>query len=187
MAFPTDTFFALGVDACNREAILRAFRVKRRLDGVPMPVLISDISQASGLVSDFPEDAKRLADRFWPGPLTIVLPANDRIPSELNGGTETVGLRIPDNDLALQLLSAFGGGITGTSANRSGEPPTKYADEIKVTFGDAIDVVVEGDCGIESAPSTVVDMTANMPILVREGAISPEVLGIEAESGAELP
>ncbi len=184
VAFPTDTFFALGVDACNRNAITRAFKIKRRPDGVPMPVLISNISQAADLVGDFPLDAQLLAERFWPGALTIVLPASDRVPAELNGGVGTVGIRIPDNEVALRLISAFGGGVTGTSANMSGDPPTKDADELIAAFGDEIDVVVDGECGNESEPSTVVDMTRGRPTVVREGAISIEELGIESESGA---
>ena len=125
IAFPTDTFYALGVDAMNELAIRKAFEIKRRPATTPMPVLISEIPQAETFTSCFNAESSALAERFWPGALTIVVEANEDVPDVLMGGFGTVGLRMPDHDLARRLITEAGCGITGTSANISGEPPTK--------------------------------------------------------------
>ena len=174
VAFPTDTFYALGVDATKETAISKIFNIKQRAANEPIPVLIANHEQAHTLVTDFNEQAQMLAERFWPGPLTIVLEAKPDVPHNLNAGSGTIGVRVPDNDTALQLISAFGSGVTGTSANVSGHPPMKNAADVRQSIGDKVDFVLEGECGQQSVPSTVIDMTKDIPVIVRAGAISPQ-------------
>lgn len=174
VAFPTDTFYALGVNANQENAISKIFKVKQRSANEPVPVLIANHQQAHELVTDFNEQAQILAERFWPGPLTIVLKAKPDVPHNLNAGSGTVGVRVPDNDTALQLISTFGSGVTGTSANISAQAPMKNADDVRQAIGDKVDFILEGECGQQSVPSTVIDMTKDIPAIVRAGAVSPQ-------------
>ena len=176
IAFPTDTFYALGVDAMNESAIRRAFQLKRRSAITPMPVLISDISQAEDLVSGFNGAARALAERFWPGALTIVSGARHVVPDVLTGGLGTVGLRVPDHELARDLIAAAGRGITGTSANISGQPPSKDWRTIQRTMGEDLDAIVVGECGKASSASTVVQIVEDSVRILREGPISAEAI-----------
>lgn len=172
IAFPTDTFYALGVDAMNELAIRKAFEIKRRPATTPMPVLISEISQAERFTSGLDAASYALADRFWPGALTIVVEANEDVPEVLMGGLGTVGLRMPDHDLARRLMTETGCGITGTSANISGEPPSKDWRVVDEAMGVELDAIVIGECGSESAASTVVQVVNGAVQILREGPIS---------------
>ena len=174
IAFPTDTFYALGVNAMNESAIRRAFRVKQRPATTPMPVLISDISQAEVFTSGFNAASHALAERFWPGALTIVVEANDDVPEVLMGGLGTVGLRMPNHNLARQLISEAKCGVTGTSANISGEPPSKDWRVVDESMGIALDAIVIGECGEESAASTVVQVVDGSVRILRQGPISAD-------------
>ena len=138
IAFPTDTYYALGVDAMNESAIRRAFEIKRRTATTPMPVLVSQTSQIKRLSEGFGKSSQALTDRFWPGALTIVVPAAEDVPEVLTGGLDTVGLRMPDHELALKLISQTGCGITGTSANISGQPPSKDWQVVADQIGDRV-------------------------------------------------
>ena len=172
IAFPTDTFYALGVDATNESAIRRAFEAKRRPADTPMPVLISEPSQARQFTHGFGDVSNALANRFWPGALTIVAQAKMSVPEVLMGGLGTVGLRMPDHDLALRLIAQAGCGITGTSANISGRPPSKDWRSIRKSMGDDIDAIVVGECGSASSASTVVQVIDDGIKILREGPIS---------------
>ena len=174
IAFPTDTFYALGVDAMNELAIRKAFEIKRRPANTPMPVLISEISQAEAFTSGFNAASHALAERFWPGALTIVVEANDGLPDVLTGGLGTVGLRMPDHDLARRLMTEAGCGITGTSANVSGEPPAKDWRVVDEAIGIELDAIVIGECGNESAASTVVQVVDSSVRILRQGPISAD-------------
>lgn len=174
IAFPTDTFYALGVDAMNELAIRKAFEIKRRPANTPMPVLISEISQAEVFTSGFNAASHALAERFWPGALTIVVEANDDLPDVLTGGLDTVGLRMPDHDLACRLMTEAGCGITGTSANVSGEPPAKDWRVVDEAIGIELDAIVIGECGNESAASTVVQVVDSSVRILRQGPISAD-------------
>ena len=176
IAFPTDTFYALGVDASNESAIRRAFEVKRRPADTPMPVLISDPSQASQFTESFGGAAHALANQFWPGALTIVVEAKKSVPDVLMGGFGTVGLRMPDHDLARRLIAEAGCGITGTSANISGQPPSKDWQSIQEVIGDDLDAIVIGDCGKASSASTVVRIVDGGVRVLREGPISIDAI-----------
>ena len=187
IAFPTDTFYALGVDAMNELAIRKAFEIKRRPATTPMPVLISEISQAETFTSSFNAASHALAERFWPGALTIVVEANDDLPDVLTGGLGTVGLRMPDHDLARRLMTEAGCGITGTSANVSGEPPSKDWRVVDESIGIELDAFVIGECGDELAASTVVQVVDGSVQILREGPISAdEIEATLAEIGYEF-
>lgn len=174
IAFPTDTFYALGVDAMNELAIRKAFEIKRRPATTPMPVLISEISQAETFTSGFNTASHALAERFWPGALTIVVDAKDDVPDVLMGGLGTVGLRMPDHDLARVLITEAGCGITGTSANVSGESPSKDWRVVDESMGIELDAIVIGECGAELSVSTVVQVVDGSISILREGPISAD-------------
>ena len=182
VAFPTDTFYALGAHALDGDAVGKVFAAKGRASTTPVPVLIPDVRAVGLFAAEFPPVAVMLAGRFWPGALTIVLPAHDSVPRVVTGGTDTVGLRVPDNETALALLSEVGAGITGTSANQSGAPPMKLASEVEAAFNGHPGLVLSGDCGGHDAPSTVVTVADGALRILRDGAISPAE--IEAAIGA---
>ncbi len=171
VAFPTDTFYALGADALNPAAVRRVFESKGRAEGRPVPVLVAGPGDALKVARSFPDSARRLAERFWPGALTLVLPKRPEVPGEITAGGDGVGVRVPDHALAQRLIRAFGGPVTGTSANISGGQPHKHAAGIERELGGTIDLIVPGECGTHGAPSTVVDFTKSPPVVVREGAI----------------
>ena len=173
VALCTDTYYAMGANALDGKAVAKVFEIKGRASTTPVPVLIPDARSVNLFATRFPPIAAALADRFWPGALTIVVPANDAVPEIVTGGMNTVGLRVPDNETALALLGMFKGGITGTSANRTGEPPMKFASEVAAVFGEYPGLILDGECGGHDAPSTVVDVTDDVPRILREGAISP--------------
>ncbi|MCX8276847.1 MAG: L-threonylcarbamoyladenylate synthase [Dehalococcoidia bacterium] len=174
VAFPTDTYFALGANGLNPRAIEAVFRTKGRNPGTPVPLLISDINMVGNLASEFPSSLKKLAKEFWPGALTVVLPAAEIVPSVVSAGSGTVGLRIPDNNIAKELIQRSGVPITGTSCNLTGHDPIKDASEIDQIFGGLIAVCLDSECGNSTAPSTVVAYEDKKIILLRTGAISAE-------------
>jgi L-threonylcarbamoyladenylate synthase len=176
IAFPTDTFYALGVDAMNGDAICRAFEAKRRPATVPMPVLIAETLQIFEFTSMFDTESLALADRFWPGALTIVVEAREEVPAVLTGGFDTVGLRMPDHELARRLIAEAGCGITGTSANISGQLPSKDWRNVEASMGEVLDAIVVGECGAASSASTVVRIAEGSIHVLREGPVSAEQL-----------
>ncbi len=175
VAFPTDTFFALG--AVIEDAPVRAlFAAKGRMEGNPVPVLLASADQVGKVAETGPETAvaEALAREFWPGALTIVLPAKASVPESVTAGTGTVGVRVPNHALARQLMEAADSPLTGTSANLSGEQPCKTAAEVMAQLSDIIDAVVDAPCGEHTAPSTVVRFTGSRPEILRQGSV-PEV------------
>jgi L-threonylcarbamoyladenylate synthase len=172
VAFPTDTFYALGADALNGAAVRKVFQAKGRADGRPVPVLLADSADVMRVAREFPPLARALARRYWPGPLTLVLPAAPEMPTEVTAGGGSVGVRVPDHEMARTLIRAFGGPVTGTSANRSGGPPHKDAAGVRAALGGQVETILAGECGGHDAPSTVVDFSRSQPVLLREGAIS---------------
>lgn len=176
VAFPTDTFFGLGVDPFNERAVKSLFTVKGRPADSPIPVLIADSGDLHLVARMTPDGAVALAAAFWPGALTLVLEAVAGLPGVVSAGAGTVGVRVPDHPTPRALARAFGGPITGTSANRSGEPPLKTATDVNAALGDAVGYVIDGVCGAHEAPSTVVDFTVDPPMVRRHGAIGLEAL-----------
>jgi L-threonylcarbamoyladenylate synthase len=184
VAFPTETVYGLGADASNPEAVRRIFEVKRRPAGHPVIVHIADAVQAANWAHEFPDAAHRLARRFWPGPLTLILQRSRVVNDVVTGGQETVALRVPSHRVAERLLARFGGGIAAPSANRHGRVSATTADHVRREFGAEIPCVLDGgetEVGIESA---IVDLSAGAAVLLRPGWIT--AAQIENALGAPL-
>lgn len=174
VAFPTDTLYALGADASNPLAIERLFAAKGRSRKAPIPLLVADLMMAIQLVGELPDAAVRLAKRYWPGPLTLVLWAPRGICTLLTAGTGRIGLRVPDAAVALALIRHFGSPVTGTSANRSGGKDPLDAHEVLRQLGDRVDLVLDEGPVAGGSPSTVVDVTISPPVIVRQGPVRQE-------------
>ncbi|WP_246647077.1 L-threonylcarbamoyladenylate synthase [Nonomuraea ceibae] len=184
VALPTETVYGLGANAEDPAAVSRIFQVKGRPASHPLIVHINGAECLDDWVQEVPATARLLAERFWPGPLTLVLRRGRRVPLEATGGLETVAVRVPDHPVALALLSAFGGGVTAPSANRFGSVSPTTADDVRAEIGEAVDFVLEGgpcEVGVES---TIVDATAEIPTILRPGGVTREDL--EAVLGCPL-
>jgi len=170
VAFPTDTLYGLAVDPRRRDAVERLFALKGRDATVAVPLVASSLEQAV-LAADFGEAERHAAASFWPGPLSIVAPANASIAREALGGQTTVAIRVPAHEIARALARALGFPITATSANRSGEPAVDSADAVAIALAD-VDALVDGGRAPGGAPSTIISFDDTRPVLVREGAVS---------------
>lgn len=182
LAYPTETFYALGADALNPEALERLFLLKERDLGKPVPVIAASKEMLKDLVKDFPVEAEALAQRFWPGPLTMVLKAQANLPKKLLGPGPSLAARISCHPVAQCLVETVGNPLTATSANLSGKPELLTAKEIESVFSGKLDMILDGGPVPTSvgrrAPSTIVDLTGH-PRLLREGAIpAQEVMRI---------
>lgn len=172
VAYPTDTLYGLGVDPFSRERVEKLLQVKRRPVEKGIPLLVGDLKDAERIVYFTPE-ARLLAEAFWPGPLTIVLVQREPLPDEISGGRGSVGVRLPDHPLPQHIARMVGGAITGTSANISGHEPARTAREVAEQLGDSVDMILDGG-ETRGTPSTVIDMTQNPPVIVREGVVPKE-------------
>ncbi|MFE5326768.1 L-threonylcarbamoyladenylate synthase [Embleya sp. NPDC056575] len=176
VALPTETVYGLGADAEDPAAVARIFQVKGRPPSHPLIVHIGGAEHLDDWVRDVPATARLLAEHFWPGPLTLVLRRGGRVPLEATGGLETVAVRVPDHPVALALLATFGGGVTAPSANRFGRVSPTTADDVRAEFGEAVDFVLDGgpcEVGVES---TIVDVTGDVPSILRPGGVTREDL-----------
>lgn len=178
IAIPTDTVYGLGSDPFNADAVQRLYTVKGRPDGKPIPLILSSVADIHRVSQNLPDFFYHLTDRFWPGGLTIVVESKNLLPV-LTAGGNTVGVRIPDNPMLLQILQAFGGPMAITSANLSGEPPATCLQEIGEALASRIDVIVNGGKTPGPIPSTVYDISVSPPIIRRHGVISEETLAKE--------
>jgi L-threonylcarbamoyladenylate synthase len=169
IAVPTESFYALGCDPLNPEAVRRVCAIKGRPPDQPILVLIASREHVTRLASFLPPVALALMDTCWPGPLTLVLPARSGLPEALTAGTGTVGLRWSAHPELSAILSAIGP-LTGTSANRSGHPPCRSASEVEEVCGGAVERIADAGLTAGGPPSTVLDVT-DRPRLVREGAV----------------
>ena len=176
VAIPTDTLYGLAACAFDMDAVLRVFEIKCRDRGASLPLLLADPEDMSLYASSVPAAARRLADRFWPGPLTIVLSSAHRVPEAITGGRSTVALRVPDHPVPRHLAGRLGTAITGTSANLSGAEPARSAAGVARQLGASLDMVFDGGTLPESPPSTIVDLAVSPPRVVRVGAISEHEL-----------
>lgn len=176
VAFPTDTLYALGADAANSLAVKRVFAAKSRNVTDPIPLLVGDLAMALRVVGDLPDAVAHLVERYWPGPLTLLVAAPPGFSYLLTAGTGRIGLRVPDAPIALSLIRRLGRPITGTSANRSGGKEPRDAEEVYRQLGQRIDVILDGGPVPIGSPSTVVDATASPPRIVREGALRRDVV-----------
>jgi L-threonylcarbamoyladenylate synthase len=176
IAFRTDTFYGLGADPFNREAVQRIKQLKGREDDKPIPVVISDPNQVDRLIAEISPSFQKLASAFWPGALTLIGRARAELPEEITAGTKTVGVRLPNDDTVRALVKACGGALTATSANPSHAAPARDAQAVRDYFGEEIDLILDGGEALTDQPSTVVDCTGNEARLVREGVVSWTVL-----------
>jgi L-threonylcarbamoyladenylate synthase len=171
VVYPTETFYAIGADAFSSIALRRLFRVKGREPGRPVGLIAADSAMAFSVAREIPLEARRLADAFWPGPLTIVMPARDGIADEL-AGPDGVGVRVSPNQVARALSAGLGRPITATSANLSGDAPASKLEEARAGLAEKVKVYLEGGKLTASAPSTVVAVNSSGWKMVRVGAIS---------------
>jgi L-threonylcarbamoyladenylate synthase len=174
VAFPTETVYGLGADAENPQAVGRVFAVKGRPVNHPLIVHLAHADDLERWAARVPESARKLAAAFWPGPLTLLLPRSGRVPLETTGGLDSVGLRVPAHPVALELLRAFGGGVAAPSANRFGRVSPTRVEHVATDLGDDVDVLLDGgecEVGVES---TILDVTGDVPVLLRPGAITIE-------------
>ena len=184
VAYPSDTVYGLGAAASDEGAVARAFAVKGRLSEKALPLLLADVEDMAPLCAEVPPIAKLLTERFWPGPLTVVLRRSPSFQSPALGGGDSVALRVPDHFFLRQLIRALGEPITGTSANRSGRPSCRTAREVQRQLGNAVDLVIDGGSSRVGQESTVVDITLDHPKIVRGGALSRKE--IERAIGREV-
>ncbi len=176
VAFPTDTVYGLGAWADNEPAVERIYRVKERRRNMALPLLLADVSQISQVAEPVPEIAWLLIRNFLPGALTLVLYKSNSLPDIITAGGRTVAIRIPAHPIPVALAEGVGAPIVGTSANLSGKPTTLTADEVQSQFGDKIDLIIDGGRCPGGRESTIVDVTGEIPVILREGAISKKEL-----------
>jgi L-threonylcarbamoyladenylate synthase len=177
IAFPTDTFYGLGADPFNRDAIAKIFRIKQRPADKPLLVLIHSLDQLNSLTDKTTPLQKLLMNQFWPGPLTLIFKAAPDISKALTGGTGNLGVRLPAHLFTLQLLQALTCPLTAPSANLSGTGEFRTAEEVASALGDELDLIVDGGPTPGGKPSTVLDTTTSPPIILREGVLSRGDLG----------
>jgi L-threonylcarbamoyladenylate synthase len=176
IAFRTDTFYGLGADPLNEAAVDRIKTVKGRDEGKPILLLIAELEDLDPLVRSIPQLFARVAEEFWPGPLTIVMPADPELPYGITEGTGTVGIRLPDDPKVRALVGECGGRLTATSANVSGSEPAKSCAEVQAYFSSGIDLIIDAGEVQATKPSTVIDISVTPPRLIREGVIGREQL-----------
>ena len=175
VAFPTDTVYGVGVDPFQPEAVRELYRIKGRPIDKPIPILVGSVSDVERVAQNLPAPFARLATRFWPGELTLIVEAK-ALPPEITAGGNTVGVRMPDHPLALALLQRFGGAIATTSANKSDEPPATSAEEVRSELGQLVDTVLDGGQTTTRVASTVLDLSVLPPQIRRHGGISMDQL-----------
>jgi L-threonylcarbamoyladenylate synthase len=185
IGLPTETVYGLAADAHDPAAVRRIYELKGRPSDHPLIVHVADAVTASRWAGDWPEAAEALAEAFWPGPLTLILPRAANVPDEVTGGQDSVGLRVPAHPVAQALLKAFEGGVAAPSANRFGRLSPTTAAHVREEFGDAVPIVLDGgECEI-GLESTIVDLSTDTPRILRPGKISrpeiEEVIGPVAE------
>ncbi|SFW67516.1 L-threonylcarbamoyladenylate synthase [Amycolatopsis australiensis] len=176
VALPTETVYGLGADAGNPAAVARVFAAKGRPPSHPLILHVSGADRLAGWAADVPGTARLLAERFWPGPLTLVLRRGARVPLAATGGLETVAVRVPAHPVALALLTEFGGAVAAPSANRFGSVSPTTADDVRAELGGAVDFVLDGGPCTVGVESTIVDVTGDTPSILRPGGVTREDL-----------
>lgn len=174
IAYPTETIYGLGADVLNRKAVKKIYDLKARDYGLPISILVANIAMLRGYVKDVPDRALPLMRKFWPGALTILFPANEKIPKGLVTNTGRVGIRISSHPVASALVEKFGKPITTTSANLSGFPPSLSVKHIQKYFGDRIPCIIDGGECEPTRGSTVVDVGEETMRIIRAGTIAAE-------------
>lgn len=176
VAIPTETVYGLAGNALKGECVKKIYEAKGRPSDNPLIVHISDISQWAPLVKDIPESAMAIAEKFWPGPLTIILPKSELIPEEISGGLDTVAVRMPSDEIARAIISQCGFPLAAPSANTSGKPSPTCASHVTEDLEGRINAIVDsGECSV-GIESTVITLATDIPRLLRPGGITPEML-----------
>ena len=176
VAFPTETVYGLGADALNPQASKKIYAAKGRPSDNPLIVHIAKFEDLEDIAKKVPQEAKKLADAFWPGPLTMIVDKNEKVPYETTGGMDTVAIRMPDHPAALELIRQSGCLIAAPSANTSGRPSPTLAEHVAEDLGGRIPMILDGGevgIGIES---TIIDLTEKIPMILRPGYITKEML-----------
>jgi L-threonylcarbamoyladenylate synthase len=172
VAFPTETFYALGADALDPRAIGKIYEIKGRDEEKPLLLLVAKKDWLPEWIKGLPPLAEALIEKFWPGPLTLVFEASERIPAGLTGRTGKIGIRVPGHPVARELIQAVGRAVTGTSANRSGFPSASFAVEVMEALGEKIDAVLDGGRTAGGLGSTILDVSGPSPKILRQGVVS---------------
>ena len=191
VAFPTETVYGLGADASNAKAVARLYAVKGRPADHPVIVHFHSMERAFAWARDIPADARRLAERFWPGPLTLILKRSGKAGDFVTGGQDSVGLRVPSHPVARALLEAFGDGVAAPSANRFGLVSPTTAAHVREDLGADVDLVLEGGPSEVGIEYTIVDLSGGKAVLLRPGAVSAQDLetilpGLEQRAASSL-
>ena len=176
VAFPTETVYGLGGDALNRESSRKIYAAKGRPSDNPLIVHIADMEALAGIVSEIPDVALKLADNFWPGPLTMIFNKSDVVPMDTTGGLDTVAVRMPVDSVARAFIRASGGYVAAPSANISGRPSPTSARFVEEDMDGRIDMIIKGDDSRIGLESTIVDITSEKPMILRPGYITKEML-----------
>ncbi|MDC7290325.1 L-threonylcarbamoyladenylate synthase [Blautia schinkii] len=176
VAFPTETVYGLGGNALDPRASMKIYAAKGRPSDNPLIVHIAEMEKLSEIVAEIPEGAKVLAEKYWPGPLTMILPKADIVPKETTGGLDSVAVRFPSDPIAQALIKAAGGFVAAPSANTSGRPSPTTAGHVEEDLGDAVDMIIDGGQVGIGLESTIVDFTEEIPVVLRPGYISLEML-----------
>jgi L-threonylcarbamoyladenylate synthase len=176
VALPTDTVYGIAASVASDAALDRIYTIKGRDPSQPLPILVASTDVLSRLSPGIDPRVGLLLARFWPGPLTVAIPARAGLARPLLGPGDTVGVRMPNHPLALEIIEKAGGMIACTSANRSGQPPARSAAEALATVGPDLDVTIDGGVTPGGVPSTVIAIRDGEPVILREGAIAGETI-----------
>ena len=174
VAVPTETVYGLAGDSCNSCAIKKIFNAKGRPSDNPLIVHIGNLEMLNGIVSEFNKDAQKLAESFWPGPLTIIMPRGDKICKETSAGLDSVGVRMPANEIAREIINRSGVAFSAPSANISGKPSPTTAEDVFEDMNGKIPLIIDGgecDTGVES---TVISVLEDVPVILRPGVVTKE-------------
>ena len=182
VGLPTETVYGLAADALDAAAVLRVFAAKNRPADNPLIVHVADPAELAGVAAHVTPLARSLATTFWPGPLTLVLEAHERVPAVTRGGLHTVAVRLPDHPVAAAVLERTRHPLAAPSANRSGRPSPTRAEHVVAEFGDRVAVVLDGGPCILGVESTVVDVRGRNPVVLREGTVTREQLGVATQA-----
>ena len=176
VAFPTETVYGLGGDALDETAAHRIYEAKGRPSDNPLIIHIADMEHLDKIVEEVPEAAHKLAEAFWPGPLTMIMNKSDAVPHGTTGGLDTVAIRMPSDPIALELIRQGCGYVAAPSANTSGRPSPTTAQHVEEDLGEAIEMIIDGGQVGIGLESTIVDFTEDVPVVLRPGYISLEML-----------
>ena len=176
VAFPTETVYGLGADALNEKAAEKIYAAKGRPSDNPLIVHITNLGALEKITKNVPEETKKIADAYWPGPLTMIFEKSEAVPYGTTGGLDTVAVRMPSDEVARALIDVGGGYIAAPSANTSGRPSPTMAEHVEEDLTGRIDMILDGGPVSIGLESTILDMTVTPPMILRPGAITKEML-----------